>query len=66
MSDVYKCDPFAGYEETHGEYPVPKGMMCYYKDGTLCMYAEDQDEGSWCEKYGCKIIEGYYKHALCD
>ena len=66
MSDVYKHDPYYGYEATHGEYPVPRGAFCFYEDGTLCMYAEEQEENSWCRKHNCQIISGYYKLPCCE
>lgn len=62
-SDIYR-----GYERIHGEPPIPNGNTCYYEDGTLCMFAEENIEGeSWCTKFHCKLYPqyGYIKLSYC-
>lgn len=67
VNDACKYDPYWGYELIHGESPVPNGQFCYYEDNTLCMYAEESDDGgAFCKKHHCKLFPGYYKLPQCE
>ncbi len=67
MNNKYQYDPYQGYEEIHGEAPVPKGDFCFYEDNTLCLYAEEDESGkSFCKKHYANLQRGYYKLPQCD